>query len=355
MLNNVYYVPQLRRNLISISTFDKQGFGILFENGHAYMRRSPDAEVELVGVLDGALYEAGNCAEHVHDSKVGDTPNDAPEVACTMVEHISDLDLWHQRFAHLSYDNVRKMYKRSAVRGMNVRDKSFPKDHICDACARAKTTRQTPRLGLSSYRKPVDKKSHDKKIDVTAFFCEVNSDLIGPMQVHGIDGSRYAIHFTEARSRHRWLYTMKHKDETLAKLQEFVADIKAQGFKLKLLKTDNGGEFVNDAIRDYAKGSFVLKTTSPHTPEANATAERFNRVLGERTRAMLRDKALPLFLWPEAMKTITYLSNRTTTVSVGCMHRRHTNYYMVLNRMSHTYEYSAAVHTLIILIQNARS
>jgi hypothetical protein len=101
MLNNVYYVPQLRRNLISISTFDKQGFGILFENGHAYMRRSPDAEVELVGVLDGALYEAGNCAEHVHDSKVGDTPNDAPEVACTMVEHISDLDLWHLRFAHL--------------------------------------------------------------------------------------------------------------------------------------------------------------------------------------------------------------------------------------------------------------
>lgn len=317
MLNNVYYVPQLRRNLISISSFDKQGYGILFENGHAYMRSSPDAAFELVGVLDGALYEAGTSAEHVHDSKLLDDDADSTsEVACTTVEHISDLDLWHQRLAHLSYANVRKMFKKTAVRGMSIRDKSFSKEHVCDACARSKTTRQIPKLGLSSYRIPADRK-HNKKIDVTAFFCEVNSDLIGPMQVQGIDGSRYAIHFTEARSRHRWLYTMKHKDETLMKLQQFVDDIKAQGFQLKLLKTDNGGEFVNDAIKDYAKGSFVLKTTSPHTPEANATAERFNRILGERTRAMLRDKELPLFLWPEAMKTITYLCNRTTTVSVG--------------------------------------
>jgi len=80
---------------------------------------------------------------------------------------------------------------------------------------------------------------------------------------------------------------------------------------------DNGGEFVNDEVNKYTKGKFLLRTTPPHTPESNATSERFNRVLGERTRAMLKDKQLPLFLWPEAMKTITYLSNRTTTVAVG--------------------------------------
>ena len=163
MLNNVYYVPQLRRNLISISSFDKQGFGILFENGHAYMRSSPAAEFELVGVLDGALYETGTSAEHVYDANLSDVHTGPPEAACTMVEHISDLDLWHQRLAHLSYDNVRKMYKRSAVRGMHIRDTSFRNDHVCDACARAKTTRQIPKLGLSSYRIPVNKQSHKKK------------------------------------------------------------------------------------------------------------------------------------------------------------------------------------------------
>ena len=317
ILKDVYYVPQLRRNLISISTFDKKGYGILFENGHAYMRTHETADFQLVGVLDGALYESGTTYEHIHDSQIADACNDISEVACNMVEHVSDLDLWHQRLAHLSYDNVRHMHKKTAVRGMTVRDKSFSMDHVCDACARAKTTRQVPKLGLSSYRLPVEKKSHRSKIDVTAYFCEVNSDLIGPMQVQGMDGSRYAIHFTEARSRHRWLYTMKHKDETLVKIKDFISEIESQGFKLKLLKTDNGGEFVNDELKDYAKGNFTLRTTPPHTPESNATAERFNRILGERTRAMLRDKQLPLFFWPEAMKTITYLTNRTTTVSVG--------------------------------------
>lgn len=137
------------------------------------------------------------------------------------------------------------------------------------------------------------------------------------MQVQGIDGSRYAIHFTEARSRHRWLYTMKHKDETLQKIKAFVDEINAQGFKLKLLKTDNSGEFVNDEVKNYARGNFTLRTTPPHKPESNATAERFNRVLGERTRAMLRDKKFSLIFWPEAMRTVTHLSNRTITLSVG--------------------------------------
>ena len=92
------------------------------------------------------------------------------------------------------------------------------------------------------------------------------------------------------------------------KIKEFISEIESPGFKLKLLKTDNGGEYVNDEVNNYAKGKFLLRTTPPHTPESNAISERFNRNLGERTRAMLKDKQLPLFLWSEAMKTVTYLS-----------------------------------------------
>ena len=90
LLTDVYYVPQLRRNLISISAFDKQGYGILFEQGHAYMRSSPNEEFQLVGVLDGALYEAGNMSEHIHDEDLIDQPSYSSEMACTMVEHLSD-------------------------------------------------------------------------------------------------------------------------------------------------------------------------------------------------------------------------------------------------------------------------
>jgi len=154
---------------------------------------------------------------------------------------------------------------------------------------------------------------HQKRciVKVAAYFQEVNSDVLGPIQVQSIDGYRYAIHFTELRSRYRWIYFMKHKDEALDKLKLFLAEIKLDGFSMRELRTDNGGEYVNDAFKAYAIGKFTLRTTPPHTPIANAISERFNRVLGERTRAMLKAQNLPKFLWTAAMRTVTYTYNRT--------------------------------------------
>ena len=86
------------------------------------------------------------------------------------------------------------------------------------------------------------------------------------------------------------------KTQTLVKIKEFVADTESMGFNLKLLKTDNGGEYVNDEVTDYAKGKFILRTTPPHTLQSNGISERYNRILGKRTRAMLKHKQLPLFL-----------------------------------------------------------
>ena len=38
ILEGVYFVPKLKRNLMSISVFDKKGYGILFEDDEVYMR-----------------------------------------------------------------------------------------------------------------------------------------------------------------------------------------------------------------------------------------------------------------------------------------------------------------------------
>lgn len=161
---------------------------------------------------------------------------------------------------------------------------------------------------MSTSVRHIKKRRHVK---VESFFHEVNSDVLGPLQVQSICGHRYAITFTEVKSRYRWVYFMKTKDEALDKLKLFLSEIKVDGFKLKELRTDNGGEYVNDVFKDFAKGNFKLRTTPPHTPTANAIAERFNRVLGERTRAMLKAQNLPKYLWADAMKTVTYTYNRT--------------------------------------------
>lgn len=89
------------------------------------------------------------------------------------------------------------------------------------------------------------------------------------------------------------------------------AEVVSLGYKIKQLKSDNGGEYIGQEFKDFC----VLKEisqrfTTPHTPQSNSVSERFNRILGEHTRSMLHAAKLPNHLWPFVMQTVTYLSNR---------------------------------------------
>ena len=53
------------------------------------------------------------------------------------------------------------------------------------------------------------------------------------------------------------------------------------------------------------------------TPEHNGVAERLNRTIMEKVRAMLHDSNLPKFLWAEATAHAVYLKNRTWTRTIG--------------------------------------
>ena len=53
--------------------------------------------------------------------------------------------------------------------------------------------------------------------------------------------------------------------------------------------------------------------TAPYSPSQNGVAERLNRTLLERTRALLIQNSLPKFLWPEAITYAVYLKNRSPT------------------------------------------
>jgi transposase InsO family protein len=55
----------------------------------------------------------------------------------------------------------------------------------------------------------------------------------------------------------------------------------------------------------------VVEFTTPYTPEQNGVAERLNRTLTTKIRAMLAEAGLPQWLWGEAAYTACYLHNRT--------------------------------------------
>ena len=88
------------------------------------------------------------------------------------------------------------------------------------------------------------------------------------------------------------------------------------GNKLQSVRTDRGAEYLNAQLEGFFKKKGVKhETTAPYTPQQNGAAERFNRTLMERVRAMLFDAQQPKDMWAEAAVTATYIRNRSPTTS----------------------------------------
>ena len=59
------------------------------------------------------------------------------------------------------------------------------------------------------------------------------------------------------------------------------------GWKLKVLRSDNGGEYKSGEFDQYLKSEGIRhELTVPKSPQQNRVAEHLNRTLGEMTRSM---------------------------------------------------------------------
>ncbi|GJR64748.1 retrovirus-related pol polyprotein from transposon TNT 1-94 [Tanacetum coccineum] len=78
----------------------------------------------------------------------------------------------------------------------------------------------------------------------------------------------------------------------------------------RLIKIDNGTEFVNQTLREYyEKVGISHETFVARSPQQNGVVERHNRALIEVARTMLIYEKASLFLWAEAVATACYTQN----------------------------------------------
>ena len=105
---------------------------------------------------------------------------------------------------------------------------------------------------------------------------------------------------------------------SLGKFTELKALIEnASGQKIKILRSDNGREYVsNDLLHIYSKIGIQIQHSVPYTPQQNGVAKRKNRSLKEMTSCMLESKKLAANLWAEAMHASEYIQNRVSHSSM---------------------------------------
>ncbi|RVX12670.1 Retrovirus-related Pol polyprotein from transposon TNT 1-94 [Vitis vinifera] len=87
----------------------------------------------------------------------------------------------------------------------------------------------------------------------------------------------------EEKKKMTWLYLMKTKDEVNLLFQKFHKMIETQyNAKVRVLRSDNGGEYQSSDLQKYLEGHGIIhQTTCSNTPQQNGVVERKNRHLLE--------------------------------------------------------------------------
>ena len=84
--------------------------------------------------------------------------------------------------------------------------------------------------------------------------------------------------------------------------------------ELKILRTDNGGEYVSNEFKSYLQEHGIRhQLTVAYTPQQNGVAERMDRTLMDCVRSMLRTSSLDKKFWAEALATAIYIRNRVVS------------------------------------------
>ncbi|GJX16570.1 putative RNA-directed DNA polymerase [Tanacetum coccineum] len=204
----------------------------------------------------------------------------------------SKLSLWHQRLGHPA-DQVLNVLNKS----LNL-DSQSVSDHLCDTCNKAKQTREP--FSLSDHKS-------------TKIRQLVHLDVWGPYKITSRDGFRYFLTVVDDYSRAVWTYMLKGKDDVYDSIVNFVNMLSNQfETNVKVFRSDNGSEFVNNRLQSLFNEKGILHQTScVYTPQQNGITKRKHRHLLNVARSLMFQGELPLYLWSECILTAMYLINRT--------------------------------------------
>ena len=89
------------------------------------------------------------------------------------------------------------------------------------------------------------------------------------------------------------------------------------GNRIKVLHSDNGGEYCSRNFDEYFKQKGITRQlTVPNNPAQNGLAERMNPTIVESARSMMFHSNLSVNFWAKAVNTAVYLKNRSPTTAL---------------------------------------
>jgi len=117
VLTDIYYIPKLKSNIVSLGQLEEKGFEVSLKNGRC-------------SVLDQGghtlLILAHRTANLLYNHKFSQVP-----LVCLLTKLDDDAWKWHAHFGHLNFRSLRDLGRKDMVSGMPIVDRV---EQVCDGC-----------------------------------------------------------------------------------------------------------------------------------------------------------------------------------------------------------------------------
>ncbi|CAI7929695.1 unnamed protein product [Closterium sp. NIES-54] len=151
----------------------------------------------------------------------------------------ADWETWHKRPCHVNFPMLQKLVKDGSLKGLEVKG-AVKEIGSCPTCLETKFTKFPFSSGTGPAKAPL---------------ALVHMDVVGPTRAPSLSGSRYFLTIVDDHTR-----------------------AVESGHKVKVIRTDNGGEFIGADFEVVLKKKGIQhQLTVPYNPQQNGMAERFNR------------------------------------------------------------------------------
>lgn len=276
MVKRIIYAPNLPYNVISIPALVRKGSKVIFKT-------------DMLKIFNGKeLVAAGNLKKGVFYLN---TWNERNTIYSKTFEVFR---LWHRRLGHPENESLFELLQANYVFGNNSKEEKEVRSNFkCDFCdSGMKTTL------------PLPKSKTRIRLNLVYY------DLSIKVRPQSFNEKNYYLIFRDDCTSKSWTYFLKHKNEILPMFKKFKTEVENEtGERIKTLRTYN-----NTGYRNLKFELFLLLSGIRHEVSTSRNLQQigsFDTLLTNRANAMMCDVNAPKIFWDEAIRTASYLWNRT--------------------------------------------
>lgn len=241
VLNNVYYIPGLKSNIISLGQATEVGCEV-------QMR---DNTLSLFDQYGGLMVR---CTRTTHRLYKVFLNVDLSQ--CLQIKSVSQSSIWHTRLGHVNNDTLKLMIKKDLVTG--VPDIEVKRETSV-SCLLGKQARK-PFPQATSFRASTPLEL-------------IHGDMCGPITPPTPAQRRYILVLIDDHTRYMWTVLLREKSEALEKFKNFQSLVEQETqYKIKMLRTDRGGEFTSQEFQAHCNKTGIKRhLTAPYSPQQGSS------------------------------------------------------------------------------------